>query len=271
MRRWWGSIVLVLVSGIVLVPIAFMVGTSFKSNQEITQDLHLLPHTWTFANYNSLFKDSYFTQYFRNTFVVCGASVLISLVCGSLAAYSLARFRLLLSLEKRLGFAILTVRILPPVVIVVPLFLVALKLHLLNSWLGLILAYSAFNVSFVVWMMESFFREIPRDLEEASMVDGSSRMTAFRRIVLPLAAPGLVATAIFAVIVTYNEFLVALVLTSSPDSQTVPVGASTLITRIDINWGAMSAAGTLAVLPIVVFALIVQRHLVRGLTLGAVK
>jgi len=141
MRRCWGSIVLVLVSGIVLVPIAFMVGTSFKSNQEITQDLHLLPHTWTFANYNGLFKDSYFEQYFRNTFVVCGASVLISLVCGSLAAYSLARFQLLLSLEKRLGFAILTVRILPPVVIVVPLFLVALKLHLLNSWLGLILAY----------------------------------------------------------------------------------------------------------------------------------
>jgi multiple sugar transport system permease protein len=271
MRRWWGGITLLLVSAVVLVPIAFMIATSFKSNREITQDVHLLPHVWTFANYNGLFKDSYFEQYFRNTFIVCSASVIVSLVCGSLAAYSLARFRLLLSLEKRLGFAILTVRILPPVVIVVPLFLVALKFHLLNSWLGLILVYSAFNVSFVVWMMESFFREIPRDLEEASMVDGSSRMTAFRRVVLPLAAPGLVATAIFAVIVTYNEFLVALVLTSSPSSQTVPVGASTLITRIDIDWGAMSAAGTLAALPIVVFALIVQRHLVRGLTLGAVK
>jgi multiple sugar transport system permease protein len=271
MRRWLGTGLLALVVVIVLVPIAFMVGTSFKSNAEITQDLHLWPARWTFANYERLFRDSYFEQYFRNSFVVCGVSVLVSLVLGSLAAYSLARFRLMLRLEKRLGFAILTVRILPPVVIVVPLFLVALKLHLLNSWLGLILVYSAFNVSFVVWMMESFFREIPLDLEEASMVDGSSRMTAFRRVVLPLAAPGLVATAIFAVIVTYNEFLVALVLTSSPGSQTVPVGASTLITRIDIDWGAMSAAGTLATVPIVVFALIVQRHLVRGLTLGAVK
>jgi multiple sugar transport system permease protein len=255
----------------VLVPIAFMIATSFKSNAEITQELHLWPHTWTFSNYSGLFRDSFFAQYFRNSFVVCGASVLVSLVCGSLAAYSLARFKLMLRLEKRLGFAILTVRILPPVVIVVPLFLVALRFHLLNSWLGLILVYSAFNVSFVVWMMESFFREIPLDLEEASMVDGSSRMTAFRRIVLPLAAPGLVATAIFAVIVTYNEFLVALVLTSSPGSQTVPVGTSTLITRIDIDWGAMTAAGTLAAVPIIVFALIVQRHLVRGLTLGAVK
>lgn len=271
MRRWLGSAVLVLVVVIVLVPILYMAGTSFKSNAEITQELHLWPHAWTLDNYRRLFRDSFFSQYFRNSFVVCGASVLISLVLGSLAAYSLARFKLLLGLEKRLGFAILTVRILPPVVIVVPIFLVALKFGLLNSWLGLILVYSAFNVSFVVWMMESFFREIPLDLEEASMVDGSSRMTAFRRVVLPLAAPGLVATAIFAVIVTYNEFLVALVLTSSPGSQTVPVGASTLITRIDIDWGAMSAAGSLAAIPIVAFALIVQRHLVRGLTLGAVK
>ena len=271
MRRALGSATLVAVVVVVLVPIAFMVGTSFKSNAETTQDLHLWPHAWTFANYSRLFGENFFGQYLRNSVVVCGASVLLSLVAGSLAAYSLARFKLMLGLERRLGFAILTVRILPPVVIVVPLFLVALKLHLLNSWLGLILVYSAFNVSFVVWMMESFFREIPIDLEEASMVDGSSRMVAFRRIVLPLAAPGLVATAIFAVIVTYNEFLLALVLTSTPGSETVPVGASTLITRIDIDWGAMSAAGTLAAIPIVGFALLVQRHLVRGLTLGAIK
>jgi multiple sugar transport system permease protein len=271
MRRALGSATLVAVVVVVLVPIAFMVGTSFKSNAETTQDLHLWPHTWTLANYSRLFGENFFGQYLRNSVIVCSASVLLSLVLGSLAAYSLARFKLLLGLERRLGFAILTVRILPPVVIVVPLFLVALKLHLLNSWLGLILVYSAFNVSFVVWMMESFFREIPIDLEEASLVDGSSRMVAFRRIVLPLAAPGLVATAIFAVIVTYNEFLVALVLTSTPGSETVPVGASTLITRIDIDWGAMSAAGTLAAIPIVAFALFVQRHLVRGLTLGAIK
>jgi multiple sugar transport system permease protein len=270
-RRALGTATLVATVVVVLVPIAYMVGTSFKSNQEITQDLHLWPHAWTSSNYTRLFEDNYFGSYLRNTLAVCSLSVLLSLVAGSLAAYSLARFKLLLGLERRLGFAILTVRILPPVVIVVPLFLVALRLHLLNSWLGLILVYSAFNVSFVVWMMESFFREIPIDLEEASMVDGSSRMTAFRRIILPLAAPGIVATAIFAVIVTYNEFLLALVLTSSPGSETVPVGASTLITRIDIDWGAMSAAGTIAAVPIVVFALVVQRHLVRGLTLGAIK
>ena len=118
--------------------------------------------------------------------------------------------------------------------------------------------------------MESFFREIPVELEEAAIVDGDSRMTAFRRIVLPLAPPGLVATAIFAAIVTFNEFLVALVLTSTPDAETVPRCVLTLVGRIDTDWAAMSAGGVLAALPIVVFALLVQRHLVRGLTMGAV-
>ncbi len=271
MRRALGTVTLAAVVLVVLAPVAWMVLTSFKSNREITQEGTLWPVAWTTANYHRIFAERYFGSYLRNTLIVAGASVLVSLALGSLAAYSLARFRLWAGLEKRLGFGILTVRILPPIVIAVPIFLLALQTHLLNSRLGLVVVYSAFNVSFVVWMMEGFFREIPVDLEEASMVDGSSRLAAFRRIVLPLAAPGLVATSIFAVIVTYNEFLTALVLTTTPKAQTVPVGTATLITRIDIDWGAMSAAGVVAAIPIAVFALIVQRHLVRGLTLGAVK
>jgi multiple sugar transport system permease protein len=270
-KRWLASCVLLLVVLVVAIPIAWMALTSFKSNAEIGQEGTILPADWTLDNYHRLFAQRYFGSYMRNTLLVCAASVFVSLVLGSVAAYSLARFRLWGRLERRLGFGILTARILPPLVIVVPIFLLALKVGLLNSRLGLVIVYTAFNVSFVVWMMESFFREIPIDLEEASMVDGSSRMTAFRRIVLPLAAPGLVATSIFAVIVTYNEFLIALVLTSTPTAQTVPVGASTLIGRISIDVGAMAAAGIVAAIPIMVFAVIVQRHLVRGLTLGAVK
>lgn len=270
-KRWLASSILLLVVLVVAIPIAWMALTSFKSNAEIGQEGTILPADWTLDNYHRLFAQRYFGSYMRNTLLVCAASVFVSLVLGSVAAYSLARFRLWGRLERRLGFGILTARILPPLVIVVPIFLLALKVGLLNSRLGLVIVYTAFNVSFVVWMMESFFREIPIDLEEASMVDGSSRMTAFRRIVLPLAAPGLVATSIFAVIVTYNEFLIALVLTSTPKAQTVPVGASTLIGRISIDVGAMAAAGIVAAIPIMVFAVIVQRHLVRGLTLGAVK
>jgi multiple sugar transport system permease protein len=174
-------------------------------------------------------------------------------------------------MQRYVGFSLLVVRVLPPIVIIVPIFLVAQQLGLLNTQLSLIVVYAAFNVTIVVWMMESFFREIPVDLEEAAMVDGDTRFTAFRRIVLPLAAPGLVATAIFAVITTYNEFLFALVLTSTPAAETMPIGAATLIGRIDIDVGAMSAAGVIGALPIVLFAILVQRHLVRGLTMGAVK
>jgi multiple sugar transport system permease protein len=259
------------VAGVVaLVPLVWMAETSLKSNREITQDGTLYPHGLTLENYRSLFSGRDFGSYLRNSIGITTLSVLFSLVIGSLAAYSLARFRLRYGAERHIGVGLLTLRILPPIVIIVPAFLLVSRLHLLNTWVGLIVIYTAFNVSFVVWMMESFFREIPVDLEEAAMV-GDSRLTAFRRIVLPLARPGLVATAIFAVIVTYNEFLFALVLTSTPSSETMPVGAATLIGRINVDWGAMSAAGIVGALPIVIFALLVQRHLVRGLTMGAVK
>jgi multiple sugar transport system permease protein len=268
---WLQAGALVLAVLVAIVPIVWMLETSFKSNREITQDGTLYPHHVSTSSYHSLFSGRQFGSYLANSIEVTLASVLIALVLGSLAAYSLARFRLWMRIDRWVGIGLLTARILPPIVIVVPAYLLMARLHLLDSKLGLIIVYSAFNVSLVVWMMESFFREIPIDLEEAAMVDGDSRLTAFRRIILPLAAPGLVATAIFATIVTYNEFLFALVLTSTPHAQTMPVGASTLIGRINTDWASMSAAGVIGALPIVIFAVAVQRHLVRGLTMGAVK
>ena len=219
----------------------------------------------------SLFSGREFGAYLTNSIIVTAMSVAIALILGTQAAYVLARFRLRAGMHRYVGFSLLMVRLLPPVVIIIPIFLVAQQLGLLNTQLSLIVVYAAFNVTIVVWMMESFFREIPVDLEEAAMVDGDTRFTAFRRIVLPLAAPGLVATGIFAAITTYNEFLFALVLTSTPAAETMPVGAATLIGRINVDWGAMSAAGVIGALPIVIFSLFVQKHLVRGLTMGAVK
>jgi multiple sugar transport system permease protein len=264
-------VALVVVLVFTLLPLVWMLSTSFKTNREITQDGTLIPRSFTFANYTGLFNGRSFGSYLTNSLVVTTLSVGIALLFGTHAAYAVARFRLWGGLERYLGFGLLITRIVPPIVIVVPVFLLAEGFGVLNTRLGLVLVYSAFNVSIVVWMMETFFREIPVDLEEAAMVDGDTRFTAFRRIVLPLAAPGLVATGIFAVIVTYNEFLFALVLTSTPDAETMPVGAATLIGRINIDWGAMSAAGVIGALPILLFAALVQRHLVRGLTLGAVK
>jgi multiple sugar transport system permease protein len=254
-----------------ITPLLWMILTSVKTNREITQDTSLIPESLTIANYVSLFSGREFGAYLANSIIVTSASVAIALILGTQAAYVLARFRLRAGMHRYVGFSLLMVRLLPPIVIIIPIFLVAQQLGLLNTQLSLIIVYAAFNVTIVVWMMESFFREIPVDLEEAAMVDGDTRFTAFRRIVLPLAAPGLVATGIFAVITTYNEFLFALVLTSTPSAETMPIGAATLIGRINVDWGAMSAAGVVGALPIVVFSLFVQKHLVRGLTMGAVK
>jgi multiple sugar transport system permease protein len=274
-RSWWSRagtpLALSAAVGFAVVPLLWMLATSLKSNREITQDGTLLPHSFTFANYASLFSGRSFGSYLTNSVLVTALSVGVALLLGTHAAYAVARFRLWGGAERYVGFALLMTRIVPPIVVIVPVFLLAQRFALLNSRLGLIVVYSAFNVSVVVWMMESFFREIPVDLEEAAMVDGDTRFAAFRRIVLPLAAPGLVATGIFAVIVTYNEFLFALVLTSTPSAETMPVGAATLIGRINIDWGAMSAAGVIGALPILLFSALVQKHLVRGLTMGAVK
>jgi multiple sugar transport system permease protein len=144
-------------------------------------------------------------------------------------------------------------------------------LRLLNTRVSLIVVYTAFNLPFVVWMMRGFFAELPRDLEEAALVDGDSRLGALVRVVLPLVAPGLAATAVFCLIVSWNEFLFALVLTQTDASMTLPVGIAGRVTQYEIKWGVMSAAGTVAMIPILVFALAVQRYLVRGLSLGAVK
>jgi multiple sugar transport system permease protein len=270
-RRSFTAIVTSLLLAVVLLPIYWMVAASLKSNKEITQDATLYPHAPTIGNYIRLLSQKQFDAYLMNSLVVTAVSVVLALILGSLAAYAIARFRLRFRLERVVGLSLLTLRIVPAAVIMIPVYLLMLQLDLLDSWPGLIITYTALNLTFCVWMMESFFREIPVDLEEAAMVDGDSRLAAFRRITLPLAAPGLVATAIFAIIVTFNEFLFALVLTATPNSMTMPRGTATLIGRIDTDWASMAAAGVMGALPIVVFALLVQRHLVRGLTLGAVK
>ena len=254
-----------------LFPFWWMIDTSLKRPVDIFSGVALWPQQITFGNYYRLFNEFHFGSYLLNSMIVVTASVAISLVIGTLAAYALARFRLHFGARRMALYLVLLVRMLPGILLVVPLYIVLAKWGLLNTRLGLILIYAGLNTSFVVWMMQSFLEDIPRDIEEAAMVDGDSRLTALWRVVVPLAAPGLIATAIFTVIATYNDFIIALTLTSTPAAQTIPVGVSTLIGKIEIQWGPMAAAGVVGALPIVIFALAVQRHFVRGLTLGAVK
>jgi multiple sugar transport system permease protein len=254
-----------------LFPFWWMLVTSFKRPVDIFSGVSLVPQQPTGDNYDRLFSNYHMGQFLINSLIVVAVAVGISLVLGTLAAYALARFRLRFRLNESALVAALLVRTLPPILLVIPLYVTLSKYGLLNTRLGLIIIYGGLNTSFVIWMMQSFFEEIPRDIEEAAMVDGDSRLRALRKVVLPLAGPGIAATAIFSVITTYNDFLLALTVTSTPDAQTVPVGVSTLIGKIQIEWGPMAAAGVIGALPIMLFAIVVQRHFVRGLTMGAVK
>ena len=255
-----------------LAPVYWMLTISLKSEV----DQFAVPPRWllfnpTLEHYYDAFVSRSFGQYLITSAIVSIVSTACALTLGTLAAYSLARFRLPFNMDRKLSLWILSTRMFPAIVTAVPLFLMMRDLRLLNTRLSLIVVYTAFNLPFVVWMMRGFFVELPRDLEEAALVDGDSRLGALVRIVLPLVAPGLAATAVFCLIVSWNEFLFALILTQTDAAMTLPVGIAGRVTQYEIKWGVMSAAGVVAMVPILLFALAVQRYLVRGLSLGAVK
>src|SRR5215216_7031139 len=255
-----------------LAPVYWMLTISLKSEV----DQFATPPSWfaftpTLQHYYDAFVTRSFGDYLLNSAIVAVASTACALVIGTLAAYALARFQLPWSLNRRLSLWILSTRMFPAIVTSVPLFLMMRDVRLLNTRASLIIVYTAFNLPFVVWMMRGFFAELPRDLEEAALVDGDSRLGALVRVVLPLVAPGLAATAVFCLIISWNEFLFALVLTQTDAAMTLPVGIAGRVTQYEIKWGVMSAAASVALVPILVFALALQKYLVRGLSLGAVK
>jgi multiple sugar transport system permease protein len=255
-----------------LVPVYWMVTISFKSEA----DHFAVPPVWigfepTTEHYREAFFARSFGQYLLTSAIVSVSSTALAMAIGTLAAYALARLRMPARLNKRVSLWILSTRMFPPIVTVVPLFLMMRDLRLLNTVASLVIVYTAFNLPFVVWMMRGFFQELPRELEEAAMVDGDSRMGALVRVILPLVAPGLAATSVFCLIVSWNEFLFALVLAQTEAAMTLPVGIAGRVTQYEIKWGVMSAAGVVAMVPILIFAMAVQRYLVRGLSLGAVK
>jgi multiple sugar transport system permease protein len=265
-----GLLVLALVA--TLAPVYWMVTISLKSEIDQFAD----PPKWfwftpTLEHYYDAFVTRSFGQYLITSAIVAVVSTFCALVIGTLAAYALTRFRLPYNLDRKLSLWILSTRMFPAIVTAVPLFLMMRDLRLLNTKASLIIVYTAFNLPFVVWMMRGFFAEVPRDLEEAALVDGDSRLGALVRVVLPLVSPGLAATAVFCLIVSWNEFLFALVLTQTDASMTLPVGIAGRVTQFEIKWGVMSAAAVVAMMPILIFALAMQRYLIRGLSLGAVK
>jgi multiple sugar transport system permease protein len=263
---------LLIAVGFAIAPVYWMITISLKTEG----DQFATPPAWisfspTLEHYIEAFVTRSFGQYLLTSAIVAVASTCCALVIGSLAAYALARFQFPYRLDRKLSVWILSTRMFPAIVTAVPLFLMMRDLRLLNTMAALIIVYTGFNLPFVVWMMRGFFAEVPKDLEEAALVDGDSRFGALFRVVLPLVAPGLAATAVFCLIVSWNEFLFALVLTQTDAAMTLPVGIAGRVTQYEIRWGVMSAAATVAIVPILAFALAVQKYLVRGLSLGAVK
>ncbi len=257
---------------VALAPVYWMLTISLKTEV----DQFSVPPKWflfkpTLAHYYDAFALRSFGQYLLTSAIVSVGATLCAMVLGTLAAYALSTFRLPRRMNRHFALWILSTRMFPPIVTIIPLFLMMRDVRLLDTRASLIIVYTAFNLPFVVWMMRGFFSEIPRELEEAARVDGDSRLGALRRVVLPLVAPGLAATAVFCLIISWNEFLFALVLTQTDAAMTLPVGIAGRVTQYEIKWGVMSAAATVAMMPILLFALAVQRYLVRGLSLGAVK
>jgi multiple sugar transport system permease protein len=254
---------------VVLLPIAWIVGTSLKPDEQFfTHPVTWIPHPFTFEHFRNVrgFNAGY--RALLNSFVVATAATVISMVVGTAAAYGLARLR-----RRGDGWAIwfLSQRILPPIALVIPIFLLIRGIGWINTWQGLVVPYVAINTPFVVWMMRGYFLDIPVTIEESALTEGCGRWSAFARVILPLALPGLASTAVFVYIYCWGEFLIAVFITQTAASVTATVELPSFTIANDVLYGEMSALSIAAALPILVLGLFVQRYFVRGLTLGALK
>lgn len=271
MRRGGRYVLLALAVLIALFPFWWMLVTSLKRPVDIFAGVSLVPQHVTTANYSRLFDAYHMGSFLVNSLIVVTVSVAASLVIGTLAAYALARFTLPLNLNGSALVIAMLVRSLPAILLVIPLYITLAKNGLLNTRLGLILVYCTFAIPFVLWTMGNYFKTIPLDLEDAARIDGYSRLGAMFKVVLPLARPGLLATTLFVFLIAWDEFLYALIFTSTPAAKTIPVAIAEFTGRYTTDFGLQAAGGILAALPPVLIAFCFQRYIVGGLATGAVK
>jgi len=265
--RWVGVLGLLTFA---LFPCYWMLVSSLRPAQELfTVPPRLLPGTVTIQWYEVVLKATQMPRYFLNSALISTVSMIVSLVIATLGAYGLTRFRH--AGQRLLLLAVLSSYVLPPVLLLLPLYLTLGKLGLINTYAGVIVTHVAFTAPFCLWLLRSFFQTIPLDLEEAAMVDGTCRLGAFIRIALPLALPAVLSTGLFGFILSWNEYLFASVLLTGEARKTVPIGIAEFIVQFDIRWGEVMAASSLATIPVVVLFAIIQRHFVRGLMAGAIK
>ncbi|ELZ27975.1 binding-protein-dependent transporters inner membrane component [Halogeometricum pallidum JCM 14848] len=255
-----------------LFPIYWLVTATLKTRQTLLS----FPPQWIpldaqFGNFARLFAERpEFLTYIINSTLVTVVTTVLATTIGAMAAYAFVSFDYPYNLDFHLPFYILSTRFMPPIVTIIPLFVIFRNLGLVNTLQGLILVYTMFNIPFAVWMMKGFFEEVPESLVESAMIDGHTHIGAFFKIVLPLVKPGLVASAIFTTIITWNELLFAVILALNDNAITVPVGLASFVTKFSVQWINMSVAATIALAPVLVFAFVARQQLVRGFSMGAV-
>jgi multiple sugar transport system permease protein len=253
-----------------LFPFYWLVNVSLKTGSALSES-DLIPPSPTLDNYDSIFKNGDFTSALRNSVIVTSITTILALMVGSFAAYALARLRFP---NKFLLLAvILSISTFPPIAIAAPIFKLWTEFGLYDTYVGLILPYLTFALPLAIYILTSFFKEIPKELEEAALVDGATYFQAFRKVVLPLAAPGLVTAGLLTAFFVWNEFLLAQTLTSSPKAYTVPVSVANFTgsQKFEIPLGTISAASVVITIPLVLAVIIFQKRIVAGLTAGAVK
>jgi multiple sugar transport system permease protein len=267
---WW---IYLAVAGVVifcLLPFYWLVNISLKTGADLSSS-DIIPPNPSLDNYSSIFQNDDFTRALANSAIVSLVTTFLGLIVGAFAAYALARLRM--NFKFILLGIVLTISTFPQIAIAAPLFRLWTDVGLYNTLPGLVIPYLTFALPLSIYILVSFFREIPRDLEEAALVDGATNFQAFRKVIVPLAAPGLATTAILAFIAAWNEFLLATTLTSSRDARTVPVAISqfTGSSQFEVPLGTQSAASVVISIPLVLLVLLFQKRIVAGLTAGAVK
>jgi ABC-type glycerol-3-phosphate transport system permease component len=265
----WATVV---VAGLVLAvafPFYRAVAGSLTPEAQLFGGAPLWPDPPVLSHYRALFTERQFWLPIRNSLVVAGATTLFCVTLGSLCAYALARLRF--RGKALLLGAILAVSMFPQIAVVSPLFLLLRSVRLIDTYPGLVLPYLTFAMPLTVWLLVGYFRQLPAELEEAAMVDGASRLRAFGEVIVPLALPGLAATAILTFVYSWNEFLFALSFTLGPERQTVPVAIALFRGQYQVPWGQVLAAAIVATAPVALLVLAFQRRIVQGLTAGAVK
>lgn len=258
------------VLGVLAFPFVWVVLTSIRPDAEIFSDtFRLVSETLTFENYRTLLRESDFPLYIRNSVFVCGVATVLSVAASLLAAYSFSRRRF--RWRGPLLILVITTQLFPFVILITPIYAIYYRLGLVNSYLGLIVSYVAITIPFSVYLLLGYLDSVPRELDEAAIVDGSSTLGVIFRVVLPIAWPGVAAVAIYAFVSAWDEFLLALTLMTETERKTVPVGLAGFFGEYTTQWNLVMSASVIATLPTLILFLFVQRRLVSGLAAGAVK